>query len=302
MATETHVSDALADLVVAALYPTDPNTSAVGHDVKVYAGWPDPGTVDADMVEQGGLPLASHVSIWPAPGTDRNVTRYQGRRVTDPLPAPTYTLTAAGLVVTVGGAAPNPYSPQNLAIVVAGVAYVVTATAGQTPDQVAAALGAKLSLAIFGVIVAGPAIILPTGARLDAVRVGITGTTKREVRRQQKQWWISTWSSNPATRALVSDSFDAQLSDAAFLTLADGSQAHVVFHGARDDDFTQKQRVYRRTLVFVVEFPTVITETATQIVAALALFPEIELVDAAGNIISGLDFSVAENSGFLPGL
>lgn len=297
MATQSHVEDALANLITAALYPSSPTASVVGHPVKIYAGWPDPKTLDEDMVEaaKDGKPTAAHVSIYPLPG-ERNVTRYSGDRRENPLLSATYSLSAVGQVVTVGGAAPSTYRPQNLAILVNSSAYVVQALAGQTPAQIAAALQALIEADIAGVTVAGADITFPPTARLKALRVGVTGSTTREVRRQQKQFQVSVWSSHPTSRAAVADTFDPILADTPFLTLADGSQARLLYHGSREDDFIQKQRIYRRSLVFTVEYATTIVEPATQIVVAKALLFGVELVDTSGGVIFGLDFGFGDNA------
>jgi hypothetical protein len=267
MATVSQVEDALATLITAALYPNGAPPSVLAYPVKIYPGWPDPATLDTDMVETApGVPTAAHVSIYPLPA-GRNTTRFPAERVETPAPAKTYTLTAVGQVITVGGAAPNPYVVQNLAAFVGGKPYVVGAAAGNTPTALATALAALIAADVAGVTRVGPAITIPAGVQIGALRVGSTGSTSKEVRRQEKQYQISAWSSNPASRAAVSDAYDAKLSDTPRLTLADGSVARLTYHGQRDDDFAQKQRIYRRSLIFTVEYATTLIEAAPEMVA-----------------------------------
>lgn len=267
MATVANVEQALQDLIYAALYPNAAPPSVLGFKVKIYPGWPDPGTLDEDMVETAdGIPTAAHVAIYPLP-SERNTTRMPNERTEHPAPAVTYGLTVAGQVVTVGGAAPNPYVAQNLAVFVNGKPYVHQALAGQTPAQIAAALRALIVADVPGTTVVGAQITLPAGARIDRVRLGSTGSTTREVRRQERQFSIVVFSSHPTSRAAVADAFDAQLADTPRLALADGTVAQLTYHGSREDDFAQKQRIYRRTLTYVVEFATTITEQAAQMVA-----------------------------------
>jgi hypothetical protein len=131
MATVSQVEDALATLITAALYPNGAPPSVLAYPVKIYPGWPDPATLDTDMVETApgradrrarlGLPAArgpQHHAIPRRAGGDA--------RAGQDLHAD-----AAGQVITVGGAAPNPYVVQNLAAFVGGKPYVVGAAAGR---------------------------------------------------------------------------------------------------------------------------------------------------------------------------
>lgn len=280
MATISDVEAALQALIYGALYPNAAPPSVLGYPVKIYAGWPDPATVDADMVEsppQSGKPTAAHVAIYPLP-TEKNTTRYPATANDGALSAATYTLTASGQVITVGGAAPATYFAQNLAVFVDGKPYVTGATAGQTPAQLAAALQALIVADVAGTTVSGAAITVPAGARIGALRVGVTATSWREVRRQEKHFQIATLSSNPASRAAVADTFDPVLADTPRLALPDGTTGRLICRLTREDDYVQKQRVYRRIHIVSVEYATLRTTTAAQIVSG-----EVDTSDADGN-------------------
>lgn len=269
MATLTQVLDALASFVEGLIYPSGAGQPSVAAcPVKIYPGWPNPQQLDQDMIEpaQDGQPAFAHVAIWPS-AIGRDTSRHPVQREELAAPAATYTLTAAGQTVTVGGAAPSTYVRQNLAVFVNGRPYVVGAAAGETPAQLAAALQALIVADVPGASVLGAALTLPAGARIGALRVGSTGSVIREVGREEKQFWLMVYSSSPQSRAAVADAFDAPLRDVRRLALADGTSAQVAYAGQRDDDMTQKQRVYRRTLLFNLEFAATITEAAPQIVA-----------------------------------
>lgn len=280
MATISDVETALRDIIYGALYPTGAAPSLVGYPIKIYAGWPNPQTLDADLVETAGVPAAAHVSIFPG-AAERNTSRYLPERQEMSVPAATYTLTLNGSQVTVGGAAPSPYFAQNFAILVNGKPYTAQATAGQTPSQVAAALRAAIAVDFPSVTVAGAVLTLPSSLRIGALRVGVTGTAIREVKRQERQFWIGVYASNPAARAAIADAIDPTLGDVRRITMPDGSVARLTYHGTREDDFLQKARIYRRTLTYVVEFATTITDVAAQMVAG-----ETDTFDAAGRPIS----------------
>lgn len=295
MASVSDVQDALADIIVAALYPNSPASSVVGHPVKVYAGWPDSETLDADMVETNGKPVASHVSIYPLPA-ERNTTRYPVQRVEHAAPPVTYSLATSGQTVTVGGAPPNPYVPQNLGVFLNGIAYIAQATPGQTAPDVAALLLAQIQADYPAATLAGATITVPDNARITSVQTGSTGSTTREVRRQERQFQISVWSSNPSLRALIADAFDPIMADTPRVALADDTFAWLSYRGSREDDFTQKQRIYRRSLIWCVEYGTTRAETAAQMIAGT-----IEgLTDTGTVLLAGFDFTNSPNSGLQP--
>lgn len=289
MATQSDVETALGQLIGLTLYPAgaagEAASPVVDHPVRVEAGWPTPAALDAAM--KGGK---SHVSIYPLPG-ERNVTRYPTERQDSAVRDPTYGITLTGQLVTITGAAPGTYFAHNFAIVVDGYPYIFQALDGHTPADVAAGLYDLVSEDFPSATIAGAVITLPDTARMGSPRLGTVGDAVREVRRQEKQFQISVWSSSPDSRAAVSDAFDSVLADTPFLTLADGSQARLTYHGSREDDFTQKQRIYRRTFVWCVEYGTTRSETATQIIAPLAA-----LLDAADGVIVAIPSRPAAES------
>lgn len=263
MATISQVEAALGALINTVLYPNGTPPSALGYPVKIYAGWPDPETLDIDLVETSGSPKAAHVSIYPLP-TERNVTRYSSTEaVGTPNPA-TYTLAASGQQITVGGT-PAAYL-QNLAVLINGTPYLTQATNLAT-TAIAAALQALIVVGVPGTTVSGSVITLPAGARIGALRVGTTAAVTQEVKRQERQFQIAVWSSNPTSRAAIADLIDPVLAANSFVTLADGTSGRLLYVLTREDDFTQKQRIYRRSLIYSVEFATELASTATQIVS-----------------------------------
>jgi hypothetical protein len=253
------VSNALGVLIGAVLYPsgaTSENPSPVaGLPVRVEVGWPLPQALQAAMA----------AGIYPRPA-ERTMTRYPRAWSTKSVNAPSYTLTQSGQVVTVGGAAPSPYAVQNLGVFVNGKAYALQATVGQTASQIAAALQGLILADVAGASVAGAAITLPSSARIGALRVGVVGTSQRELRRQERQFQITIWADTPAHRDAVSQPIDIALAATDWLTLADGSMGRLIYHGSPLSDFEQKQAIYRRDLIYAVEYATVQTATDTQIV------------------------------------
>lgn len=264
MATIDDVEAALVSAVTTILYPTGSPPSALGYPVKVYAGWPGAQDLDAGMVETGGAPKAAHVSVYPL-DAERNVTRFQSTYEDDPLPAATYSVAVAGQAVTIGGAAPATFFTQNVSLIINGAAYSYGPSAGQTPAQIASALQTLIAIDLPGTTVSGAVITVQSGARITAARVGVSGTARKPLRTIEKQVQVHLWTSSPTSRKAISALVDPGLCDIQWLTLADGSRAKLVYHGQRDDDFPQKQRIYRRSFTFTVEFTTYAVQTATQI-------------------------------------
>ncbi len=278
MADLSDVEMALVDLAGLALYPTgstgETPSPVAGLAVLIYPGWPDPASLDAAMAAG-----KAHVSVFPRPA-ERNTTRYPRDREEGAKSLATYTLTAAGQVITVGGAAPGSYFPQNLVALVGGRPYAAQSLAGQTAAQVAQALATAIQADYPAATILGAAITLPATAHIGALRVGTGGLVKRELRRQERQFQVTTWAPSPATRRAVAEPIDLAITGADFLTLADGSRARVIYHGTMESDAVQKQRIYRRDLLFTVEYPTIATEQATELVSGA-----VDLEDAFGNLI-----------------
>lgn len=283
MATTSDVENALGSAIAAALYPNGIGSpSAVGSAVRIVAGWPDPATLDKDMVETGGVPTAAQVSIYPLPA-ERVTTRYRDEWRQNPLPAATYGMSVSGQAITITGAAPAPHAPQNLAVIVNGAPYNVQTTAGQTAAQVAQALRNVIAVDFAGATVSGAVITLPTGARALRPAVGVLGTAYRPLRTVEKQFQVSVYHSNPAGRALVADMVDTALAATFWLTYADGTSGQLKYHGSREDDFVQKQRIYRRLLIYTAEFTVIQTQQAAQIVVQTT-----NLRDADGALIKSV--------------
>lgn len=281
MADLTDAANTLVAKVDSIVYPSgDAAVSIVGTAVKIYPGWPDQQTLQTDLKPFGPEatgPLALHISVFPHPG-ERNTTRYPTtRRVTGQNPA-TYTLVQAGQTITVGGTPPSPYYVQNLAIYVSGVPYSVQATAGQTAAQIAAALRAAIVVGVPGTTVLGTVITLPATARIGPLRVGSSATVARPVRQVERVFEISFWTDTPARRSALAGPVDAALADTTFLQMPDGFAARLRYRNTNEIDADQKQGIYRRGLLYTLEYSTTIAETAYELIV-----PEVVLQDPAGN-------------------
>jgi len=253
MADISDVSAALVSLIAQTLYPNGTGQqSLAGLPVMIYEGWPTQDTLDKDL--RAGK---AHVSVFTTPNV-RNTTRYMKRWVPVVAPVQTLTLTIAGRTITVGGTVAT---PQIVMAMVNYLPYVYVVQASDTLTSIATGLAAFIP----GATNSGPVITVPASAMLTAARVGAQGTSIMEIRRQERIMMMAVWADTPAHRRAVAEPVDVALANTAFLTLTDQTQARVIFRSDRVDDALQKAKLYRRDLLYSVEYATTISETETQI-------------------------------------
>jgi hypothetical protein len=261
MADVIDVQNALVALAANALYPngTGQPSAAAGVPCKVYAGWPTQSQLDADLA--AGI---AHVTVFPRP-EERNTTRMPLDWQQQTVNTPTLTLTVSGQQITVGGSVPPATNPHNLAVLVNGKTYVYAVQSADTLSSIAAALAALIGAEIPGTGAAGAALTVGAADRIGAVRVGVTGAAVMEIRRQERQFQITVWADTPAHRDAVTQPVDRALALTRFLTMPDGMAARIIYVGSPITDDLQKARLYRRDMIYSVEYATTQTETETQI-------------------------------------
>ena len=250
MADQSDVETQLASLVSAALYPQGPDQpSAPGPLCRVYRGWPNAPALDADLAA-GWV----NVTVFPAGGEVRNTTRYPPAWSLSQ-PTPTLTATVDGVRATFGGSA----DPGQIAgLIVDGQTYVYTTAAGDTPSLVAANL-ASLARASRIVQLSGSSLSVPGAERLSA-RVVAGGSALSELRRQTQDFRVTFWCPTPSLRDEVAGAVDAALAQLAFIGMPDGSQARIRFAGSAVVDREEDAQLYRRDLVYSVEYATTLIQ------------------------------------------
>lgn len=264
MADLSDVSAALVAQAAQVLYPNGTGqASAAGLDVRIYPGWPVPEQLDADL--RAATPTA-HLSVWPR-DEERNTTRYPAGWQQPTAPTVTLTATISGQTVTLGG---TPAAGLNAAVLANGSPFVYTVQAGDTLTSIATALASLIAASIPGTASSGAVITLPTSARLGAARVGGSASMTRETRRQERQYQLSIWADTPAHRDTVAQLVDNALAALTFLVMPDGSAARIRYRGARQIDAQEKDWLYRRDLIYTVEYATTQTAAAKQIVTEQA--------------------------------
>lgn len=260
MADLSDVENSLVALIAAALYPNGTGqASAPGVPVVVYPGWPNASSLDADLAAG-----KAHVSVFPTP-LEHNTSRYPRDWHEQSLNSATLALTVQGQMVTIGGAMPQPFTPHVLNLMVNDKPHAYQVLTTDSLASIAAALAALVGADVSGVGAAGAVITMPAGTRIDATRVGVTGTAARELRRQQREFRITVWTDTPAHRGAVGSAVDVALAQIDRFALPDGYSARLRYHTTVDSDGQQKARLYRRDFVYSVEYPTTQTVDATQI-------------------------------------
>ncbi len=252
MAEQSDAEDALVTLAATALYPDGPDAaSIIAATTRIYRGWPTASALDADLAAG-----TVNVTVFPVPGGTRNTTRYPAIWHATPA-TPTLTVSVAGYTTTFAGSA----DPGQLAgILVEGQSYVHETGANETPSLVAAILAASIA-PTRPATANGTSVSLP-GARSVVARTVAGATAYREVRRQQQSFRVTAWCPTPTLRDAACGAIDDLFAATPFLTLADGSAARLRFTNTTTFDQSQDAALYRRDLVYSVEFPTM--QTASQ--------------------------------------
>jgi hypothetical protein len=246
MADLSDVEEALTALVVGAVYPCGSGEPpANGVLTRVYRGWPQAAALDADLA--AGY---ANVTIFSEPG-GRNTTRHLNEWLTLPGAAATLTATVAGNVVTFGGvAAPT----QLVGIMADATSYVHPTGANESPFSVAANLAALIRADRIA-LVSGASIVIPGAATLKA-RVVAEQLAMVVTRRQEQRFRITCWAADPEIRDNTAACIDAVLAALTFIALPDGSAGRIRFHGGAVVDRAEDAQLYRRDLVYSIEYPT----------------------------------------------
>jgi hypothetical protein len=260
MADISDVQATLVGLIAGALYPNGTGQpSAVTAQCRVGSGWPSKPQLDADLA--AGI---VNVSVYPTSiehKTSRHMQTWQQINHN----APTVTLIGAGRAITVGGTLPATYFAQNVAVLIGGHAYAYTVQQSDTLTTIASALAAMISADYAGTTSSGPGITLPTGTPQPTLRTGGTATMGKEVKRQSRVVRIVIWAPTPALRDAVAKVLDPMLAQINFLTLPDGFAGRLLYHHSDLVDLQEKANLYRRDLCYSVEYPTTITQQATDV-------------------------------------
>jgi hypothetical protein len=259
MADLSDVEQSIVSAVTQAVYPRGTASgSAVTQPCRIYRGWPSRHNLDADL--RDGV---ANISIFSLPG-EQNLTRYTTDWQELPSPKVNLTMTIAGVTVTVGG---TPNCPLNAAILVNGKAFVYPLQANDTPTTVATALAALISSVTPATNIGH--VITIAGAKSLTTRIGTVGLVIQEVKRQKKSIRITTWCNDPLVRDAIAKIVDPALATMTFISLPDGSAGRIRYERTAPDDMTQKALIYRRDLIYSVEYGTTNVQYGADVVSEI---------------------------------
>ena len=252
MADLSDVEQALVGCVSAALYPGGVDAeSATGSMCRVFRGWPVSAQLAADLA-QG----TANISVFSLPG-GRTTTRWPTEDSALSV-MPALQVTVSGSSATFSGTVGI---GQLAGILISNKSYVYRTQEGDTLGTVLAALR-DLIQDDQTVIILGGTLVLPSLAYVTA-RTGSDSFVQSELRRQEKRVRVSIWSGSPEQRDIVAAAVDEALAGIDFLPLADGTSARLRSDGGTVfDNQEEAAGLYRRDLVFIIEYAT--TATVTQ--------------------------------------
>ncbi len=258
MADQSDVEATLAGLVTAILYPQGSQASSViGSVCRIFRGWPNSAALDADLAAS-----VINISITSDAAKFRNTTRYIDPPSPRAFVQPTLIITAAGQTATISGTA----APGQLAgLLVDNAAYVHRTVAADTPVLVAAILANYIRTRRV-VLVSGATITIP-GAGSIIGRITADQNVLTETRRQAQGFRVACWCPTPASRDSIVSLLDAALSQQAFIALPDTAQGRLRLSGTITFDQSQNANLFRRDLLFTVEYATTVTQTLPSLIA-----------------------------------
>jgi hypothetical protein len=249
MADQSDVETALVWLASAALYPNGAAAGSIpGPVCRIYRGWPKAAALNADLAA-GCL----NVTVAPASSAVRNTTRYPDDWATTAI-EPALTVTVDGISVTFGGMASI---GQLAGVLVDGRSYVYRTTATDTPASVAANIAALARAD--GIVNLALTTLTFQGAGDVLSRVATDATGLMEARRQLQAFRIICWCPTPLLRDAAAAAIDTSLATTRFITLLDNTSARLIFSGTTVFDQSQNAMLYRRDLVYSVEYATTVT-------------------------------------------
>jgi len=264
------VETALATLAASAIYPNGPAApSAIGSLTRIYRGWPNAAALDADL-SAGRINL----TVFPIPGSIRDTTRYSPDWQAAPA-TPTLTASVLGDTISFAGSADQ---GQLAGLRVGTATYVHRIGPGESLALVAAILAVAVA-ADRPALAAGASITIPGATNLLA-RTAIDTSATSELRRQTQTFRLTAWCPDPTTRDAAAATVDAAFAATPFLTVTaaaaptDSAACRLRYVSTTTFDQGEDATLYRRDLLYSVEFPTLATALQPSMIFGIARFIE----------------------------
>jgi hypothetical protein len=269
MADISDVTGYLAQAAVNAVYPNGTGQASVaGMDVRVFEGWPIPDQLDLDigghMLSLGNPPVqvsrpggpAANVSVYPMLGATIEPPQILNNTYTIVPPVFGMGLTVTGtpggtpITVTVSG---QPTAGEYLTLI-ADRQFMYSASA-TTTASILTQLATQFAVNYSGVTSSATQITIP--ALFDfAARQGAPGTLARVTHRQHQQIMITTWAPNHTARSVIAAAIDVAIKNQILVVMPDTSTAKVCYSRTNMIDEQTIRTIYRRDLIYEVEYAT----------------------------------------------
>lgn len=257
------VQNTLVAIAASTVYPNGAGSPSItGAPIILYPGWPDAAQLDSDLTA-GKV----HITVFPT-ATESNKTRYPKDWVQQSVNPAAITASVTGQAITIGGAIASPFAPCNVMATVNHQIYAYAVQAGDTLASIAAGLAALIGVGVPGTTSSGAVVAMSNTANVGATRIGLSGISTRELRRQERVFQITVWANTPTQRDVIGSALDIALAATEFLTLPDGYGARMIYRSSNVIDALQKAKLYRRDFMYSVEYATTQTETDMQITQA----------------------------------
>jgi hypothetical protein len=258
MADLSDVTALLAQSAAAAVYPNGTGQpSVVNALVNVFEGWPEAQSLDATLAAGG-----AQVSVYPQmAGSSSTTAQYLDAQDTIIAPVLGLTVQVEDYEVVVSGA---PAQGEFLTVIIDGNQSFTGA--GSTLTAILSALLVAVAPMFPQAFVSGSTITFPHVASLQA-RSGALGTAGRITHRQKQNVMVTVWAPNAAMRSALSAAIDVAITAVIRVTFPDTSQGIVRYLTTHTSDERVSDLIYRRDLIFEVEYATVQTYPVTAITA-----------------------------------
>ena len=263
MADISDIEQIFVDKIASAFYPGGASqASLVGSSCRIYRGWPNAATLNSDLTSG-----TVNITVLADNESGRNTTRYLPEwQVNATVPGTSICATDQSIVV--GG---TPAVGDVVGALVDKVAYTYRVRAGDKAVQVAAGLFQAIQTSRMASL--NYTTIFIYDAPVITTRVASDASVALETRRQEKDVRVTCWCSSPLIRDSAATAVDQCLNENSFLIAPDETGVRVFYKNTCSYDQAQNALLYRRDLVYTVEYST----------AAIYLQPSMLFGNAAVN-------------------
>lgn len=247
MADISDITAYLAQQAATAVYPNGTSHPSVGNiNVAIMEGWPIADQLDKDVAAG-----AANVSVFPMQGTGKAVYQILDETYTITPAAITSTFGLVGNVITVSGAIST---GEYLTLVIDSA--VVCSQTGANVAAMLAALAAQAVTAGYAATSTATTLTIPFGHSL-VVRQGGVAVLGKVTHRQCHSVMVTVWAPNRVARNQLASAIDGLIKQSNKVAMPDTSQAIVTYSRTNVSDEQQAQTIYRRDLIYDVEYATV---------------------------------------------